>query len=358
MRFILTVLIALFFAPHPAAASAPHEFYGVISAEDPNQTDIARMGAGGVGTLRINLVWGAVQSQPGARYDWSQYDRLIGEAAGAGIRVLPTVYSSPSFSAAVPNYPPSPRTLGDYAAFVEAAAARYGTSGTFWADHPDVPYMPIRWWQFWNEPNLQVFWLPKISARQLCRPPADVQRRHPSRRSRWEGAACRPLPGPVHTRDHRHPAQALPPRDLPSKECEGALRRRGDIHPYAATPDLVLRDITNCRRIMARFKDRNTPLWVTETGWSTSGISNGVTVSPKRQATYLKQDYELLAANRRRDRIAGAIWYSWKDQPGSAWFQHTGLFTEDFQPKPSWYRFVRLTGGSPSAPQQASPAGG
>ena len=271
--------------------------------------------------------------------------------------MLPTIYSSPSFSAAVPNYPPSPRTLGDYAAFVEAAAARYGTNGTFWADHPDVPYMPIRWWQFWNEPNLQVFWLPKISARHyvdLLRTfSAAIRRGDPNGKVLLAGL----FPGPFTPAIIGIPLRRYLPAIYRQKNAK-ALFDGVAIHPYAATPDLVLRDITNCRRIMARFKDRNTPLWVTETGWSTSGISNGVTVSPKRQATYLKQDYELLAANRRRDRIAGAIWYSWKDQPGPAWFNHTGLFTEDSQPKPSWYCFVRLTGGSPSAPQQGSPTGG
>ena len=70
MRFILTLLFALFCAPHPAAASAPHEFYGVIAADDPDQTELARMGTGGVGTLRINLVWGAVESGPGAECHW------------------------------------------------------------------------------------------------------------------------------------------------------------------------------------------------------------------------------------------------------------------------------------------------
>ena len=107
MRFILTLLFALFCAPHPAAASAPHEFYGVIAADDPDQTELARMGTGGVGTLRINLVWGAVESGPGAQLDWSHYDTLIGDAARQGIRVLPTVYSSPPWAAARDFYPPA-----------------------------------------------------------------------------------------------------------------------------------------------------------------------------------------------------------------------------------------------------------
>ena len=35
------------------------------------------------------------------------------------------------------------------------------------------------------------------------------------------------------------------------------------------------------------------------------------------------------------------------DLPGGIWFNHTGLFTDSLDPKPSWNAFVGLTGGSP-----------
>ena len=38
-----------------------------------------------------------------------------------------------------------------------------------------------------------------------------------------------------------------------------------------------------------------------------------------------------MAANRGRLKIAGVIWYSWRDVPGSIWFFHTGLFTARLQ---------------------------
>jgi polysaccharide biosynthesis protein PslG len=357
MRFILALLVALFCAPHPAAASAPREFYGVVAANDPDQTELARMRAGRVGTLRINFVWGAVESGPGAQFDWSHYDTLIGEAAAQGIRVLPTVYSSPLWAAARDNYPPSPGSLGDYAAFVEAAAARYGSNGTFWAENPDIPRLPVRWWQLWNEPNLQVFWLPKLSARSyvdLLRvfSPA-IRRGDPNARVLLAGL----FPGPFTPGVVGIPLARYLPAIYRQRKAK-TLFDGVDLHPYANTPNLVIRDVTLCRRIMSRFKDQKTPLWLTEVGWTTGGDPSRLTVSPRRQAAYLKRTYRLLATNRKRDRIAGAIWYSWKDQPGSVWFDHTGLFTTEFQPKPSWYAFVNLTGGSPGASPVEPPYGG
>ena len=60
-----------------AHAAAPREFYGVISANDPTMAQIDRMGAAKVGTLRLNLVWGAVQSAAGQPLDWSLYDPIV-----------------------------------------------------------------------------------------------------------------------------------------------------------------------------------------------------------------------------------------------------------------------------------------
>jgi hypothetical protein len=76
-------------------------------------------------------------------------------------------------------------------------------------------------------------------------------------------------------------------------------------------------------------------------------VATALTVSPQRQASYLRKTFGLLAKNRKRTKIAGVVWYSWRDLPGGIWFNHTGLFTEDLNPKPSWSAFVGLTGGRP-----------
>src|SRR6266508_4182365 len=162
---IATLLICLGPASH-AAAGAPRAFYGVIPANDPDASEIARMGAGKVGTLRVNFVWAAVQPSAGSSYDWSHYDAIVGPAAEQGIRILPTVYSSPSWAANKPNYPPSKAHMNDFRAFVQAAAARYGANGTFWSDHPTTPKLQVTDWQLWTEVNAPSFWYRKPSVKQ------------------------------------------------------------------------------------------------------------------------------------------------------------------------------------------------
>ena len=119
------------------------------------------------------------------------------------------------------------------------------------------------------------------------------------------------------------------------------------VHPYANAPKDALRAAKQTRKIMNRFKDTKAKLWITEIGWATGGNASPLTVTPDVQAGNLTRSYRLLAKTRKRLKLTGAIWYSWRDLPGRIWFNHTGLFDEALNPKPSWYAFVRLTGGSP-----------
>ncbi len=337
-----TLLICLAVASQ-ARAAAPRAFYGVVAANDPDSTEIARMGAGKVGTLRINFVWGAVQQAAAAPYDWSHYDALIGAAAQQGIRVLPTVYSSPTWVAARPNYPPSHDHFGDFQAFVHAAAERYGGSGTFWEANPRIPKLPIVSWQLWNEVNSPTFWYAKPKAKQY----AALLRVFSDGIKSADPAAKIVLAGLFPTPRIRHGIRL--DRYLPalyrakSKSAFDAVA----VHPYATTPKQALRAVHETRRIMSRFQDSKAQLWITEIGLASGGIPTPLTVPPQRQATYLRKSFGLLAANRRRLRIAGVVWYSWRDIPSGIWFDNTGLFTQDLTPKPSWSAFTALTGGSP-----------
>src|SRR5262245_47859261 len=136
-------------------------FYGVVSA-DPflDGGMLRRLGRGGVGTFRVDFGWGLVQPSRGAPYDWSRYDLLIGGAALNGIRILATVYGSATWAEPSPEYPPLGSALPGFKSFVRAAVARYGSGGTFWREHAELPVMPIAEWQLWNEPNSLYFWKP------------------------------------------------------------------------------------------------------------------------------------------------------------------------------------------------------
>jgi hypothetical protein len=347
-RSLATVLVAAALAAcllaAPVAGAAPREFYGVNSAEMPSSADLNRMGAGGMGTVRVNLVWGAVQSGRSAEYDWGVYDSVVGNAAENGIRVLPTIYSSPRWVALSHEHPPPTSALGLWRAFARAAAGRYGNGGDFWAENPDLPQIPVTDWQIWNESSSPTFWKPKPNAKRYVRllrkARAGIEAADP--RARIMLAGLFPTPGTD--------LGVSIDRYLPQIYRAGGRRLFDSValHPYNIRPRGTLRDLKRVRAIMTRFKDRRKPLWATEVGWASGGPPYFFTVSRELQAEHLRRTYNLLARNRKRLKLRGVVWFSLRDYgERDDWFENTGLLTFDGSPKPAWHAFVRLTGGTP-----------
>jgi hypothetical protein len=199
-------------------------------------------------------------------------------------------------------------------------------------------------WQLWNEVNSPSFWFRKPSAKQYV----GLLRVFSGGIKTGDPSAHVILAGLFRTPQIKNGIDL--DRFLPQiyrRKAKGLFDGVA-VHPYATTPRDALEAVKETRRIMGRFKDRHTPLWITEIGWSTGGNPpTALTVSPQRQASYLRKAFGMLARNRGRFKIAGVIWYSWRDVPGPIWFDHTGLFTQDFDPKPAWDAFTGLTGGTP-----------
>ena len=338
---LLAVVLAGCGGGGDGAPRVPRGFYGVISAEPlPGAAELARMGDGRVGTLRINLAWGSVQSGPDAPYDWSHYDSVVGEAAKNGIRVLATVYSSPTWAEPTPEYPPLGSRLGDFEDFVRAAARRYGSDGTFWKQNPGISKLPIVDWEAWNEPNSPLFWKPTPDSGDYL-------------------ALLRGFDTALHVGDPRArvvlgglfptPRGGIAMDDFMAALYRGHARTLFDaaaIHAYAATPAKALDSTGELRDLMDSFGDENAPLWITEVGWASAGLPSGLTVGPARQAGYLTQTFELAAEARERLGLEGVIWFALNDTPGPSWPGHCGLFELDGSAKPSWRAFTELTGGT------------
>jgi polysaccharide biosynthesis protein PslG len=325
------------------ASASPHAndpFYGVISAEPlPDWGQLAQLDDGGVGTLRVNLAWGSVQSGPGAPYDWSHYDPVLLGAARGGVRVLATVYSSPTWAASTAEVPPLGADLRGFQNFARAAVERYGSDGTFWDEHPDVPKLPITDWQLWNEPNSPLFWKPAPDANGYLR----LLRAFNSAVKGSDPAARILLGGLFPT-----PHDGISLDDFLSALYDGGGRDLFDavaLHPYARTPRDAIDRVAQARQIMRRFGDDDKPIWITEVGWASRGTPPGLVVGPAGQADYVRQIFQLASDARDSLGIAGVVWYSLNDTPGPIWVGHCGLFTVDGSPKPAWDAFTQVAGG-------------
>jgi hypothetical protein len=225
------------------------------------------------------------------------------------------------------------------------AARRYGPNGSFWEESPELPFLPVRRWEIWNEENIVTFAdepdpvgfarLIRISGRALRRidPGAEVI---------LGGFFGRPLQIPPNMGSGEFLSRLYRVRDV-KRYFDGVA-----LHPYVARARAMGAQIENLRRIMRVHHDARTPIYVTELGW---GSHSGPTRWERGlygQARQLERAFAMLSANRLRWRVGGAWWFTWTDVGGSCGFcRSAGLLTERRKAKPAWYRFNAWTGGDP-----------
>ncbi|MDX6581468.1 MAG: polysaccharide biosynthesis protein PslG [Solirubrobacterales bacterium] len=336
----------------PAGApAAPRGFFGVMPQGPLSADDYAGMGAAGVGTLRLQLSWAAIDAGPAAGgYDWSDADAVVAGAARNRIRALPVVTGTPAWVIALdgrrcgrrgcpPFAPTGSAALAAWRAFLTAAVDRYGPAGAFWADNPSLPQLPVRVWQVWNEQNSPSYWEPRPDvdayARLLDAAHEAITQRDPEAKLILGGMFATPLGG-------------LGPAITAARFLARLYRHRGArrdfdgvaAHPYAAKLSGVREQINLLRDRMDAAGDERAGLWITELGWASGGAPNPLNRGLDGQASRLRQAFAYLLRKRRALRIENVTWYSWRDDPGvlagrCAWCPDSGLLNADGTAKPS-----------------------
>jgi hypothetical protein len=341
--------LALLLLPALAsAAPAPKRFFGVDPQGTLDRSDYARMSEAGVGTLRFELHWAAIDLvPPGGGYDWSSSDTVVAGAAANGIRALPFVYGAPPW-VSPSGTPRGPLALAEWRAFLAAAVDRYGPRGEFWSENPSLPRMAIRDWQIWNEQNSPTYWDPRPDvgeyAELLDAAHAAITGRDPSARVILGGMFGTPFAGlkpgiaawDFLTALYREPG---------AKQDFDAVAP----HPYAARFAGVRDQIERFRRRMARAGDGRARLWITELGWASGGLPHPLNPGPAGQARRLRHAFKYLLRKRRELRLSNVTWYSWRDNStGDAglcvWCPESGLLGADGSAKPSFDAFAEVTG--------------
>jgi hypothetical protein len=228
---------------------------------------------------------------------------VVRGAVRRGITVLPVVHGTPAWAARNPAKRGSPpRRVADFAAFARELVRRYGPAGSFWAENPDLPRLPVRDWQVWNEPNLARYWSRQPFARSYVKL---LKRARKALREEDPGA--------------RAVLAGLPNRSWIAlrRIYRAGGRRHFDaiaLHPYTRRPRDVIRLIRLARHEMRRFGDRK-PVWVTELSWPAARgrtpASSGFETTDRGQARRLRRALRRLADERRRLRIGRVYWYTW-----------------------------------------------
>jgi len=332
----------------PASPAVARPALGVATLDFPSSAEIQRMARGGVQTYKLSIFWQKVQPTATSPPDWSSYDAQFAAAATAGIRILPLLHGSAPWVNS--NFQRPPLDAGwkraAWRSFVGEFAARYGHNGLFWKMHPLLPYVPPDYWEVWNEPNLRYFWGGKPSPR-----------RYATLLRITSGALHASDPGAVvmvgGLFEHARQGFGLPAsRFLADLYRRHGIRRYFDavaLHPYATKPRGVLQNVKFARNLMNRHHDANTPIVITELGWTVGGLGwsrSPFRATPAQQANRLSNVFGLLTS-RPRLRLGAILWFSWRDGPENLWIFRMGLFDRSGQPRPAWFAYARAAGGTP-----------
>ena len=222
------------------------------------------------------------------------------------MQVLPVIEQTPGWAATRPgDLAAAPRDPATAQAFAAALVARYGPSGSFWGEHPELPRLPIRAWQVFNEPNHSGFWseapyAPSYVA-TLRAAAAGIRAADPGATIVLAGLTNRSW---------------LALRQLYKFGARGLFDVVA-LHPYTRRAEDVLKLVRFARRVMAKNGDGALPVWITELSWPAAegrpraGRGIGIEVSAREQATLLAQALRLLARARKRERIEKVLWYTW-----------------------------------------------
>ena len=335
----------------PAAARVPSGFVGVTSddvfagADDYRTANLSAQAAIGVQTIRQTFDWSTIERQPGV-YDLAYHDGYVAKAAAHGIRILPVLFNPPGFRRPAHRRATCPpRSNADFARFAQALVRRYGPSGSLWRERPDVPRRPIEAWQIWNEPNLPVYWCGRPNARRYVA------------MQRVVGRAIEQVDRGAHILTAGLPASRLR-GSVPLERYLRSMYRAGArktfdslaINPYAKDHRQMRKLLRSIRRLMNRHGDRRGSIWVTEVGWGDRGLKHRFIVGARGQAKRIRSAFAVVRKERRRLRLRGVVYYSWRDLPRypprfkDLWGLHTGLLRLNGEFKPAYYAFKNAVG--------------
>jgi hypothetical protein len=346
-RSLVLVAVALVAWLAPAAqARVPKDFIG-ITAEDVyagssgyRSSNLGSQASLGVGLTRQTFDWSSIERSKGS-YDLSYVDNYVAATASRGIEVMPILFNAPRFyRRSRGTFACPPKSNKPMARFAQVLVRRYGPNGTLWKARPTVRKIPIRSWEVWNEPSLRQYWCGRPKARAYVKMLKAV------------GRAIKKL-------DRR---AEIVTAGLPNSFQRGAVRltrfirqmyrakakRYFDIlaiNSYAKNRRALGKLLRGIRRLMNRARDRRAKIWITEIGWGDRGPRNRFVVGARGQASRISSSIAYIRKARRRLRLRGFVYFSWRDsKPYSGkdmWGLHTGLLTLSGAQKPAFSAFER-----------------
>ncbi len=337
----------------------PADFYGVnvqqVFSGQPSswEPDLTAMAGGGLSLARIDARWQNVEPSPPSSsgqhtYNWSMYDGIVQGLARHGLRWLPIVDYSTTWSGVTPGDTLSavaPAHIPDFAAYAAALARRYGRGGTFWQSHPSLTPVPVTSYEIWNEENSTVFWRPQAGnaeayADLYMAARSAIRGVDPQARVFIGGLALDNPPDVTDEIDFVRRMFAHRP------DLAGNVDGVG-LHPYQQTVTDTYMRLAKFRQGLNQIAGASVPIEITEVGWATTSVSDA-----ERGFDLATLAVELPRSDCNVDMFLPYTWLTQEVNPSDPedWF---GIWNPDGSAKPSGQAYlnaVQLMRGMTSTP--------
>jgi hypothetical protein len=304
-------------------------------------TQLDSMVASGVETMRATFDWADAQPYQnfsqvpsdqlgnytnvgGVPTDFTQLDQFVGLAAQRRMTILPTVLDAPKWDRITDGRSliDRPRTNGPYANFLKALVQRYGPNGSFWRSNPDVPKVPIREWQIWNEPNIRAFWSAQPFAKTYL---SLLRAAHSAIKGADRGAKVVLAGFPNFS--------WIALRRIYAAKGARSLFDIVAVHPYTKKPAGVITILTRVRQTMVTAGDAAKPMIADEISWPSSrgqtphNTGFDFATTPAGQARNIAAILPMLGKDRLELGLQAFYYYTWigSERRNALAFDFSGL---------------------------------
>jgi hypothetical protein len=222
---------------------------------------LAAIRANGVQMVRSDAPWGSIEPQPpaagGPTFRFGLTDTWAGALAKHGLRWAPILDYGTSWGNPITEYPA-------FEAYAIALTRRYGAGGTFWAQNPALPYLPVQVLELWNEENVPHWYIK----------PGDYSVLYGRLREAVHAAdpEAKLIVGGLGTQHDFASGQDDPARYVlamlsVNRSLVGHIDGIG-LHPYGTSAADTVRWVSHFRRALSVAGLGGVPLYLTEFGWS------------------------------------------------------------------------------------------
>jgi hypothetical protein len=296
---VIVVLALALLVPSAASGYSPgtsSSFFGVNGAMLRSRTApdkaasldglASSMGQQGISWARLTFDQSVEERQRGT-FNWYVPDTMVAALARHGVQGAADFVGTAAWAddPGLLSFCGSrayPADIPGWAEWVAAAAGRYGSNGTFWTAHPELPRFPIRTWEIGNEVNSDAFWCPSADPGQYARVYAAsasaIRSVDPSAQvivgglvQQFERSSANQIEVSSFLRGMIAANPALP----------GMISAVG-IHPYAPSVDDALLTVVRFRNALTAAGLPSTPMVANEIGWHTQGSGPLLVSEPER----------------------------------------------------------------------------